>query len=89
MASGKPVIASRVGGIKEIITDSVDGYLVPPGDSRELAEKIGMILDNKDLQERVGSLARRTVINLFNIEDKKRELLQVFRSLETRGICCG
>ena len=89
MASGKPVIASRVGGIKEIITDSVDGYLVPPGDSRELAEKIGMILDNKDLHERVGSLARRTVINLFNIEDKKRELLQVFRSPETHEICRG
>jgi glycosyltransferase involved in cell wall biosynthesis len=81
MASGKPVVASSVGGIKEIITDSRDGYLIQPGDSRSLAEKIRELADDEALQSRIGLAARKTVVNSFNIEDKKKELLNLFGSL--------
>ena len=77
MASGKPVIASRVGGIMEIITDYKDGFLIPPGDSESLSAKISEIVDDGELEKRIGSASRRTAEKSFNIEDKKRELLHL------------
>ena len=87
MASGRPVIASRVGGIVEIVTDGVDGYLVPPGDPQLLAERIARILDDEEEGQRIGIAARRTVEDRFDIEEKKRELVGQFRAFlpEMRG----
>ena len=77
MATGKVVIASRVGGIVDIIQDAVNGYLVGAGDSRALAERLSVLLDDGALRQAVGQRARQTVLDRFNIEDKKRELVQV------------
>ena len=86
MAAGKVVIASKVGGIPEIISDSENGYLVSPGDSKALATKIADIIDDEDLQNKIGDSGRKNVINRFNIEEKKEELLQVFRNFEKREV---
>jgi glycosyltransferase involved in cell wall biosynthesis len=40
MASGKPVIATQVGGVSELVEDGVSGHVVPPGDAASLAEAI-------------------------------------------------
>ena len=75
MACKAPVIASRVGGIKEVVVDGETGFLVTPDDPRELAERIKFALNNPELtakfkengRERVeryfswGSIAKRTV----------------------------
>lgn len=45
-AAGRPVIASRVGGAKELIKDGVDGFLVPPGDVQALADVLGDLADD-------------------------------------------
>ncbi|MCK4444946.1 MAG: glycosyltransferase family 4 protein, partial [Thermoplasmata archaeon] len=58
MACGKPVISTRVGGIPEIITDSVNGMLVQPENPKELAEGIIEILKNKSKATSMGQLAR-------------------------------
>lgn len=94
MSSGKVVIASRVGGIVEIIDDGKDGYLFPPGDSHDLTAKILSVLDDEILQNRIGKAARGTVIEKFNIEDKKKELLKLFSMVcyegaltENRNMC--
>lgn len=86
MATEKVVIASRVGGIPEIISDGRDGYLVPPGDSRALAVRIAAVLDDEDLRRTMGAAARRTVVARFNIENKKKELMDLFAGLETSGV---
>ena len=75
MATGKVVLASKVGGIVDIITDSIDGYLLPPGDSRSLAAKISEVVDRPDTKGMIGSKAREAVLRKFNIVTKKKELL--------------
>ena len=59
MSVGTPVIASRVGGIQEIVRDCVDGYLVPPDDPKGLAEKLAGVLQDQALRERLGLNARQ------------------------------
>jgi glycosyltransferase involved in cell wall biosynthesis len=51
---GRPVIGSDLGGIRDIIRDGYNGFLVPPGDAQKLAEVITTLLKNKELTERMG-----------------------------------
>jgi glycosyltransferase involved in cell wall biosynthesis len=50
-ANGKPVVASRVGGLGDVVHDGANGLLVPPGDAAALARAIGRILDDAPLRE--------------------------------------
>jgi glycosyltransferase involved in cell wall biosynthesis len=58
MALGKAVVATAGGGPLEIIRDTVDGLLVPPGDSRALASAVIRILGDADLAGRLGQAAQ-------------------------------
>ena len=49
MAAGKPVVASRVGGIPEMVSDGVSGFLVEPEDEDALAERMQRLLEDQDL----------------------------------------
>src|SRR5207253_5681111 len=68
MARRKPVVASAVGGIPEVLTDGLDGLLVPPRDSRALAEAIGRMARSPSLRERIGEAGYQTVVERFSIE---------------------
>jgi glycosyltransferase involved in cell wall biosynthesis len=85
MACGKVVLASRVGGIVDIIRDAEDGYLFPPGDTGRLTSLLARVLDDGASREAMGAAARKTVIDRFNIEDKKRELSRLFLDLASQG----
>lgn len=61
MAMGKPIVASRVGGIPEIIKTGSNGILVEPGNERDLADAILTLLRDKKLQEQI-SLANMKII---------------------------
>lgn len=66
MASGLPVIASRVGGMTEIIEDGVTGYLVDPSRlTAELEQRISLLLEDEALRKRMGALGRERVLNRF------------------------
>jgi glycosyltransferase involved in cell wall biosynthesis len=54
MASGKPVIGSRVGGIPEIIEDGINGFLFEPENVNDLADKMAVLLSNKVLRDEMG-----------------------------------
>lgn len=58
MASGKPVVATSVGGNVELIQDSATGLLVPPADPEALAARLERVLTDDDLRERLGRQAR-------------------------------
>jgi glycosyltransferase involved in cell wall biosynthesis len=74
MAMEKPVVATTVGGIPEIVEDSVTGFLVPPRDSDGLAQKIIYLLENQMVRERLGKLGRKRVVELFTAN---RTVLQI------------
>jgi glycosyltransferase involved in cell wall biosynthesis len=62
MASSKVVVASKVGGLKEMISDGIDGFLVPAGDHRILASAIKDVLLMDPIQKkRIENNAKRTV----------------------------
>ncbi len=63
MAAGKPVVATKVGSITELIQDPLGGFLVPPKDPVSMAQKILEILDNKNLAKKLGA---------FNLEASKK-----------------
>jgi D-inositol-3-phosphate glycosyltransferase len=61
MACGKPVVGSRVGGIKMSVADGETGYLVPPRDPKAVAERVRRLLSDPALQLRLGRAARRRI----------------------------
>ncbi len=73
MAIGKPVLATRVGGTPEIITDGQDGLLVPPADAGALADKIIYILSHPDMAKKMGQAARLTVQEKFTAAGMARK----------------
>ncbi len=66
MVSGKPVIASNTGGIPEIIEHGVNGYLVEPGDSWQIAEAILKLLSSPEERKRYGEAGYQTVVEKFD-----------------------
>ena len=54
MAAGKPLIASNVGGIPDLVEDGCNGLLVPPGDSGGLADAIMRLIRNPDEAKKMG-----------------------------------
>ncbi len=77
MAAGVPVVATEVGGVKELIKNDEDGLLVPPNDPGALAGAISRILNDSALSERIVSAAEEKVKNCFSVEKmtKDHELL--------------
>jgi glycosyltransferase involved in cell wall biosynthesis len=61
LASGKPIIVSRIGGMPEIIQDAIDGYVIPPRDFEALGARIVSLLENERLRRRLGTTGRETV----------------------------
>jgi glycosyltransferase involved in cell wall biosynthesis len=66
MACGKPAVGTAAGGVGEVITDGVDGLLVPPGDPAALAGAIGRLIDEPELRKRFGEAGRRKVVSDFD-----------------------
>jgi glycosyltransferase involved in cell wall biosynthesis len=65
MASGTPVVASRLGGLAEVVVDGETGFLVEPGDIDALGDRIGLLLGDPALARRLGEGARARVLERF------------------------
>src|SRR5262249_14693904 len=80
MAAGKPVVASRIGGLPFTVADGATGLLCEPGDPVDLARKLETLLDDAALRERMGLAGRRRFEDCYAwpviIERHYRPLLQ-------------
>jgi len=74
MARRVAVVASAVGGIPEVVTDGVDGLLVPPGDPGALASAATRLLTDPELRRRLGEAGYRTVAERFSIDAQVRRI---------------
>jgi glycosyltransferase involved in cell wall biosynthesis len=81
---GRPVVATRAGGIPEIIDDGVDGVLVEPGDSAALAKAIANALDDPDRARVMAGRGRDKVAARFSFEGMTRAYEAVYQSLLER-----
>jgi glycosyltransferase involved in cell wall biosynthesis len=65
LAVGTPVVASRIGGIPEIIRDGVDGLLFEPGNAHDLADKLAVLISDPELRARMGKNGRERFLSTF------------------------
>ena len=81
MASGLPVVASRVGGIPEAVEDNKTGFLVEPGDSKALAEAILRLLSDENLCRSMGEAARQRSLELFTWERIAEHIIEMDKDI--------
>ena len=87
MACGVPVIASRVGGLKETVRDGQDGFLVPWRCPEPFAERVDLLLTNEPLRASMGEEARRAAEAYTwsavaeQIEDVYHDLVSAYRGV--------
>jgi len=77
MASGLPIVATKVGGIPEIVKDGENGFLVEPGDSKQIAEKILYLLSNDDIRKSI-SIANREKAKNYSWDSVVDKLIAVY-----------
>ena len=84
LAAGTPVVASRVGGIPEVVDDGKAGLLVPPNTSEPLAEAIIRIWTNPEEGRRMGAYGRDQVVPRFTWEALVRRLDSIYQEVARR-----
>lgn len=91
MAAGKPVVASDMGQIAEVIHDGVNGLLVPPADPRALAAGILKLIQNPALRARLGTQARCDAVEKYSWERYSENLVDLFHAViaEKTGVNGG
>jgi glycosyltransferase involved in cell wall biosynthesis len=86
MASGKPVIVTRSGGLIESVVDGVTGFLIPKEEDNLLARRLITLLKHPDLAERMGQAGRRHVEEHFSRQRMATEVADLYRdALIERG----
>jgi glycosyltransferase involved in cell wall biosynthesis len=86
MAMQVPCVATRITGIPELIRDGVEGLLVTPGNSVQLAEAIEKLMDDGNLRERLARAGRIRVMQEYTLDDNVRRLAEIFwKRLGERG----
>ena len=78
MAMGKPVVATAVGGIPEIVTPYVTGYLHRHGNSKELADAVLRLIDNPEEARRMGASAREHVLQNYSRQKFEDEIAETY-----------
>jgi L-malate glycosyltransferase len=78
MASGRPVVASRVGAIPELISNQETGLLVKPGDSNELAHGIIRLISDPEYSNRISSAALQYARNNFDLSSQVQSLAEIY-----------
>lgn len=79
MAMEIPCVTTRITGIPELIRDGIDGLLVAPSSTDELADAIGTLIDNPDLRRTLGQNGRQRVIENYHLSDNVEKLGEIFR----------
>jgi glycosyltransferase involved in cell wall biosynthesis len=84
MASGKPLIGSKVGGIPMQIKEEWNGFLVEPGDVRQLVERILYLVENEGERIRMGENSRKLAKEKFDWERISERYLKVYEEIVKR-----
>jgi glycosyltransferase involved in cell wall biosynthesis len=84
MAMERPVVASRVGGIPDLIEQDVNGLLVRPGDVKGLADALEKLLNDKRLARKMGREGRKRIKEQFSAHVMVQSIEKVYRELLSR-----
>jgi glycosyltransferase involved in cell wall biosynthesis len=81
MAAGLPVVVTECGGMREVVDDGVDGFVVPVGDRAALAERVVALARDEGLRRRVGAAAAARARREFDISRQVAVFDRAYRSL--------
>lgn len=81
MEIGKPIVASRIGGIPELIADGENGYLYKADDINELKEKLTLLLDNDDKVNRFAQKSRELYESYYSPDSYYNELIKIYNKV--------
>jgi glycosyltransferase involved in cell wall biosynthesis len=81
LAGGRPVVATRVGGVPDVVRDGVDGYLVEPGDVDAMADRLAELARDSELRARMGAAGRERVLERYSVERLLDDVDRLYRSL--------
>lgn len=80
-ACGKPVIISRVGGMIEVVDENLTGYIVPPQNADELADRIIKLVLDPELRLKMGQAGREKVINEYSLNSSIDKMMKIYTGL--------
>jgi glycosyltransferase involved in cell wall biosynthesis len=83
MAMQNPIVATKVGGIPEMIYDNETGFLIAEGDYNKWIEKLSLLINDKELSQKIGNKARKLVIEKFNWDTVAKKFIVVAESYLT------
>jgi glycosyltransferase involved in cell wall biosynthesis len=87
LATGCPVVATRVGGVPDVVDDGVDGFLVAPGAVQELAARLAELARDPELRVRMGAAGRERMRTRYAVDRLVDDVDRLYRELlERRGI---
>jgi glycosyltransferase involved in cell wall biosynthesis len=81
MEQGLPVVASRIGGIPEVVEDGVTGLHVPPNDAPALASAIKRLVDDPGLRRRMGAEGQKKIRGQFSAEKMIAQIESLYESV--------
>lgn len=81
MACGKPIVATRVGAIPEVVEDQKTGILVPPHNPQALADAVSKLLDDEKMRNVMGKYGRVRVEQLFGMENYIAAILKIYHEI--------
>lgn len=88
MALRKPIVASEIGGIPDLVIHGKNGYLVPPKKPEELAKYIQVLLENKDKREKMGLAGKEMSLN-FGAESMIEKIARLYEELLIQKNICS
>lgn len=80
-AIGRPIVTTRSIGCKETVTDGYNGFLIPIKDSKTLAEKLKLLIEDGELRKKLGINSRKVAEEKFSIEDVIQTHLSIYKQL--------
>jgi glycosyltransferase involved in cell wall biosynthesis len=81
LAAGRPVVATRVGGVPDVVRDGEDGFLVDAGDVDTLAERLAQLAGDPALRRTMGEAGRSRVLGRYSVERLIDDVDRLYRSL--------
>ena len=81
LAAGRPVVATRVGGVPDVVQEGEDGFLVEPGATDELADRLAQLARDPALRERMGRAGRERVLPRYAVARLVDDVDRLYRSL--------
>jgi glycosyltransferase involved in cell wall biosynthesis len=85
LASERPVVATRVGGVPDVITDGADGYLVAVGEVQAMANRLAELAADRELRRRLGETGHASVVERYRIERLIDDVDALYRELLSRA----